>query len=265
MAFGETLKVLVQRCANAFGYRIEKCTDPVCAPIDVLDLVLTKVAAHRPDFFFVQIGANDGLTDDPLRQFVTKYHWHGVLVEPQPQVFQQLLTSYEQEKQLSFENAAIADKDGTAQLFVADHRDATANLTVFASLKKDALIRGLKNPKASGVQVQVQALDVPALSVKTLLSKHQITNIDLLLTDVQGYDSEVVEQFLACGVKPTIIHFEHCHTARATLERLYRKLFENGYRFNGLQIDTLCYLPSRCSGSGERLLAAAEEREMFAD
>ena len=40
-------------------------------------------------------------------------------------------------------------------------------------------------------------VEVPALSVQTLLAKHRITKIDLLLTDVQGYDPEVVEQFLA--------------------------------------------------------------------
>jgi FkbM family methyltransferase len=244
MAFGGKLKAFVQRCVNVFGYRIEKLKDAVKAPIDVLDLLLTKLSAERPDFFFVQIGANNGLTDDPLRQFVTKYHWHGVLVEPQPQVFQQLLKNYEVEKQLAFENAAIADKDGTARLFVADHQHETADLTVFASLKKDALIRGLDNPKAAGVQVQVHEVEVPALSVQTLLAKHRITKIDLLLTDVQGYDGEVVEQVLACGVKPTIIHFEHCHTARPALDALYRKLVEHGYRFNELEIDALCYLPS---------------------
>src|SRR3979490_1393094 len=244
MALGGKLKALIQRCVNMFGYRIEKLRDTVKAPIDVLDLLLTKVSAERPDFFFVQIGANNGLTDDPLRQFVTKYHWHGVLVEPQPRVLQQLLKNYEQEKQLAFENAAIADKDGTVRLFVADHRDETADLTVFASRKKDALIRGLYNPKAAGVQVQVQEVEVPALSVKTLLAKHGITKVDLLLTDVQGYDSEVVEQFLACEVKPTIIHFEHCHTARPALDALYRTLVEHGYRLNELEIDALCYLPA---------------------
>jgi len=244
VAFAGKLKAFVQRCVEVFGYRIERLKDTVKAPIDVLDLLLTKVSAERPDFFFVQIGANNGLTDDPIRQFVTKYHWHGVLVEPQPQVFQQLLKNYEQEKQLAFENIAISDKDGTVGLFVADHRDETANLTVFASLKKDALIRGLDNPKAAGVQVQVQEVEVPSLSVQTFLAKHRITKIDLLLTDVQGYDPEVVEQFLACGVKPTIIHFEHCHTARPALDALYGKLVEHGYRFNELEIDALCYLPS---------------------
>ncbi|MCU1247627.1 MAG: hypothetical protein JWQ49_656 [Edaphobacter sp.] len=127
----------------------------------MLDLLLTKVSAERPDVFFVQIGANNGLTDDPILQFVTKYHWHGVLVEPQPQVFQQLLKNYEQEKQPTFENAAIADQNGTARLFVADHGDENADLTVFASLKKDALIRGLDNPQAAGVEVQVQEVEVP--------------------------------------------------------------------------------------------------------
>jgi FkbM family methyltransferase len=200
MAFGRKLKAFVQRCVNVFGYRIEKHhKDPVKAPIDLLDLLLTKVSAERPDFFFVQIGANNGLTDDPVRHLVIKHRWRGVLVEPQPQVFQQLLKNYEVEKQLAFENAAIADKDGTARLFVADHQDETADLTVFASLKKDALIRGLDNPKAAGVQVQVHEVEVPALSVQTLLAKHRITKIDLLLTDVQGYDGEVVEQFWPAG------------------------------------------------------------------
>lgn len=139
MVFEGELKAFVQRCVKMFGYRIEKVRDTLIAPIDLLDLLRTKVSPERPDFFFVQIGANNGLTDDPLRQFVTKHHWHGVLVEPQPQVFQQLLKNYEQEKQLAFENAAIADKDGTVRLFVADHRDDTADLTVFASLKKGDL------------------------------------------------------------------------------------------------------------------------------
>ena len=243
------LKSSVQSCVNVFGYRVEKLRNTVKAPIDVLDLLLTKISADRPDFFFVQIGANNGMTDDPIRQFVTRYHWRGLLVEPQPQVFQHLLKNYEDEKQLTFENAAIADHDGTARLFVADHQDETADLTVFASLKRDALIRGLDNPKAAGVQVQVKEVEVPTLSVQTLVAKHRITKIDLLQTDVQGYDREVVEQFLASGTKPTIIQFEHCHTSRLALDALYRKLVKHGYRFNELEIDTLCYLPLASHGN----------------
>jgi FkbM family methyltransferase len=242
MAFGGKLKSLVQRCVNVFASK--SSSTPSKRPLTCWISCSLKYQRSGQIFSLSRIGANNGLTDDPLRQFVTKYHWHGVLVEPQPQVFQQLLKDYEPEKQLAFANAAIADKDGTARLFVADHGDETADLTVFASRKKDALIRGLDNPKAAGVQVQVQEVEVPALSVQTLLAKHRITKIDLLLTDLQGYDGEVVEQVLACGVKPTIIHFEHCHTARPALDAIYRKLVEHGYRLNELEIDALCYLPS---------------------
>ena len=243
MTFGGILKALAQRCIKPFGYRFERLRDTVEAPIDILDLLLTKISAERTDFFFVQIGANDGVTDDPIRQLVTKYHWHGVLVEPQPQVFRQLLKNYGREKQLVFENSAIADQDGVVRLFVADHQDETANLTVFASLKKEELISGLDNPKAAGVKVQVQEIELPALSVQTLLAKHRITKIDLLLTDVQGYDREIVEQFLVCGVKPTIIHFEHSHMTRPALDALYRELVKHGYRFTELDSDSVCYLP----------------------
>ena len=60
MTFRGKLKAFVQRCVNVFGYRIEKLRDTVNAPIDVLDLLLAKVSAARPDFFFVQIGPTRG-------------------------------------------------------------------------------------------------------------------------------------------------------------------------------------------------------------
>lgn len=242
MAFGK-LKVLAQRCTNAFGYRVERLRERVEAPIDILDLLLTRLSAERPDFFFVQVGANDGLTDDPIRQYVTRYHWRGLLVEPQPGVFQALLRNYEGEKQLAFENAAVAGEDGTITMFVADHQHETANLTVFASLKKVALVRGLGSRKAAGVRVQVKEVAVPALSVRTLLARHGVSAVDLLQTDVQGYDREVVEQFLAAGVKPTVLHFEHCHTPRPALLALYRRLVKEGYRFHEMEYDTVAYLP----------------------
>lgn len=53
------LRVFVQRFVNKFGYKIEKLRHPISAPIDVFDLVVHKLVTTVPDFFFVQIGAND--------------------------------------------------------------------------------------------------------------------------------------------------------------------------------------------------------------
>lgn len=43
---------------------------------------LESYSLNRPDFFFVQIGANDGRLDDPLRDSILRHNWRGVLVEP---------------------------------------------------------------------------------------------------------------------------------------------------------------------------------------
>jgi FkbM family methyltransferase len=237
------LKAFIQRLFNRLGYKIEKLRRPVDAPIEVFDLLMYKLAREVPDFFFVQIGANDGVTHDPIRAYVTQHHWRGLLVEPQPQVFQRLLENYREEKQLLFEQAAIADKDGTVKFFVAEELPAsTNNLTVFSSLKKDVLARCLPAGGASAVP-KMKAIDVPALSVQSLLARHHITKIDLLQIDTQGYDCEIVRQFLSSPWRPTVIHFEHYHTGLDDLHACYLSLAAEGYRLATMEIDTVAYRP----------------------
>jgi FkbM family methyltransferase len=239
-------KLFLQRLANRFGYKIEKLRQTVNAPIDVFDLLMYKLAATVPDFFFVQIGANDGITDDPIREYVTKYHWRGLLVEPQAEVFQRLLNNYGDEKQLSFENAVIADRDGVSKFFVAAEPAAPGkSLTVFSSLDKAILARCLPPAGAGKVTsdaAQMKEIEVPGLSVKSLLAKHDITKIDLLQIDTQGFDCQIVKQFLSSPIRPTVINFEHYHTGPDDLLNCYRLLADSGYRLAPLEIDTVAYM-----------------------
>ncbi len=45
---------------------------------------LSLLARKYKDLHFIQIGANDGVTNDPIHDLVKSYHWKGVLVEPLP-------------------------------------------------------------------------------------------------------------------------------------------------------------------------------------
>jgi len=47
-----------------------------------------------PDLAFIQIGAFDGMTADPLRKYIEKYGWRGVLVEPQARAANKLRELY---------------------------------------------------------------------------------------------------------------------------------------------------------------------------
>ena len=44
----------------------------------------------KDDFFFIQVGANDGVMCDPIRQFIVKHSWGCILVEPVPDYFELL-------------------------------------------------------------------------------------------------------------------------------------------------------------------------------
>src|SRR5688500_19325979 len=64
------------------------------------------------DFFFVQIGSNDGKTGDPLYEYIKECKWKGILVEPVPYLFEKLKQTYRGFEGLLFENSAIDTKDG---------------------------------------------------------------------------------------------------------------------------------------------------------
>ena len=85
------------------------------------DVMIDFVQAHlgKPpgEFFFVQIGAFDGVTADPIYHLVRRYGWRGVLVEPQVEAFERLKQNYSGQPHLQFFNVAIGTKDGEISLF----------------------------------------------------------------------------------------------------------------------------------------------------
>lgn len=90
-----------------------------------------------PDFFFVQIGANDGLRNDPIHHYVRKYGWKGILVEPQSKVFSSLVKNYEGHSGLIFENVAIGEEDGEIELFTIDAEEAQEWHNLIATVRPE--------------------------------------------------------------------------------------------------------------------------------
>ena len=85
-----------------------------CFSKDDLDKIFRRLGR---DTFFVHVGANDGLIDDPIQAYVKELGWSGLLIEPMPDIFEQLKTNYSNCKGLSFENLAVTDYDGTIEMF----------------------------------------------------------------------------------------------------------------------------------------------------
>lgn len=188
-----------------------------------------------PDFFFVQVGANDGLADDPIQTLIRRYHWKGILLEPQPTAYKDLLVNYHGEDQPVIENAALAPADRTMTLWTIP---GSSGLATFDQSLAHSYAK-LGEP----IDISVKAISVPSL-----LAKYQIKDIDLLQVDTEGYDFEVIKMFLTeASVRPKLINYEYIHLStkdrRACIELLGRlgyKMIRAGAEGN----DTIAYLPS---------------------
>ncbi|MBD3882591.1 FkbM family methyltransferase [Phormidium tenue FACHB-886] len=247
------LRHKIQTVANTFGYKISKVHPAREFPlIDVLSLVMLDQMRHNPHPFFVQIGAHDGQSSDPIYQLVKHYHWQGLLVEPQPNAFQILMKTYGDEPQLQFENAAIASADGTATLYRV--RETEVDLPHWyyqiASLSRDKVVDVLerwktleKDPRVpADIADWIEELPIPALSVRTLLSKHQVERIDLLVIDTMGFDFEILKMFPFELIKPAVIHFEHNHLSSNDQAACLELLIAQGYSLAKVAVDTIAYL-----------------------
>jgi hypothetical protein len=84
-----TMKKFLSSLLLKFNYRILK-TDTVM----FFEPFLQKHLQHQRGFFFVPIGANDGIFCDSLFEFVTKNRLRGLVVEPLNDLFAQLKKKY---------------------------------------------------------------------------------------------------------------------------------------------------------------------------
>jgi hypothetical protein len=76
------------------------------------------VRSKKAQIFFLQIGAMDGVSfNDPIHAYVKVNGWHGILVEPLPDMMEQLKATYANYSGLAFETVAITDCEETRTLY----------------------------------------------------------------------------------------------------------------------------------------------------
>lgn len=233
----QLIKSVVQSSLKSLGYEM-RCTRYI--PQTMLDTslavelnfrhVVTELMhrCNRTQLIFMQIGAFDGVSCDPLREFVLKYNWQGVLVEPQPSAFSKLLTNYEACAGLIFKNCAVAKTSGQVDLFVVQGDDLPAWCGGLAGFSRESIEK--HEPFAPGISQRIVALKVPTVPFNDLLCALPAP-LDLLQTDTEGFDAELLDMFPFETHRPKLIHFERKHLSAQILDSCLQKLARFGYRF----------------------------------
>lgn len=202
---------------------------------DALDSALPRVT-------FVQIGANDGVWNDPIEPYLRGEKWRGVLVEPVPYVFARLKARYGSRQNFILENCAIAESDGTRTFYSvrewegdeASHASAIGSFSLVHVLKHAANVPDFTK--------RIQLTQVPCLTLRTLFAKHHITQLDALVMDAEGYDGAIVQNIPFDIVRPAVIFFEHKHLDSATREQCRTLLTQHDYLLFERHSNTLAFL-----------------------
>jgi FkbM family methyltransferase len=198
---------------------------------DESDQLIALFADIFPDAFVVQIGANDGTAGDPLVEGFRTTRWSGLLVEPVPYLYEMLVTRYRDRPGIQMECAAISTRDGEAPLYrLRSIPGQTPEwFNQLASLDREVLLKHRSSiPEIDSLLVEER---VPTVRLDTLLARHGISRIDLLVIDAEGHDLEILRTLDLTCFKPTLLMFEHQHLSEDDKQAAYALLKMAGYDF----------------------------------
>jgi FkbM family methyltransferase len=206
-----------------------------------LDKVIMQHASNTDRFFFIEIGSNDGMIHDPLYQYVGKYKWTGILVEPVSCYFNRLKRNYSNSDKLIFENVAISDKVEIREFYRIEEISYLPTWCKgLGSFYRDILLK--HKWVIPDIEDYIVEEKVQCISFQMLLEKHGVSTIDLLMIDTEGYDYEIIKQIDFKGLKPNIIMYEHKHLRQPERKDCKSLLRSNGYLLTRFLSNTLAYL-----------------------
>jgi len=184
----------------------------------------------------LQIGAFDGVSNDPVSDFIRQGKMRAILVEPVESNFQKLKKAYQGIDRVSFVQAAITHEDGNVTMYRVKEIGRWQNdkwVGQIASFDRDHLLKfGVRHD-------EVEEVTVTAISLSSLLNRFNLQSVGFLQVDTEGFDAEVVSMSLKLPVPPSFINFEHSHLNTKKAVCLVRELEHIGYSWIHSSYDTL--------------------------
>ena len=197
-----------------------------------LELLLQACLKKNGNLFFIQIGANDGIRFDPIYEFVksNRRKVGGIVLEPLRDFFEELKFNYGKCPNILPLNVAIHNSRKMISIYRVDPK----RLDDMPDWYKGTASFNIDHFKLSGISPDlIVKEEVECLSLNEMLDKYQVSKVDLLQIDAEGYDSEIILDIDFKIFKPLIIHFEHgLSTGIMAKEKFYAihdVLHKNGY------------------------------------
>jgi len=176
------------------------------------------------DIYFIQIGSNCGTDEcaicgEPIWKDCRKNHWKGIVIEPNPYVFGDLIQNYLWNPGVRALQIAVADRNGLCNFYIPKkNRKAEIASLSRRHLRKHNVKKNIK-------------VTVLGVTLKRLWEMVNPPKVDILHIDVEGYDHRIIlsTDFDKLIPKPKYILYEHEHIPHNKKIPLMKHLEKYGY------------------------------------
>jgi FkbM family methyltransferase len=142
--------------------------------------------------FIIDVGASEGHYNSNSMPLILEMSWCGILLEPMPIQFKQLMTRYQDIDDIQCINAVLCDNDSIVDMFIhPNDGDGTT-----AGNHGSSLIKMARN------KIVVK---VPSISYESLNSLRNLRDVGILSIDTEGYDFDILRGLLPLGLPAVII------------------------------------------------------------
>ena len=239
----------LKKIIGAIGYKLfdknsvktERIVDQISYNAgDFLKILIKKKKIKK----IIQVGANDGQSDDFLSKSFTQ-DLQAILIEPIEDAFNNLKKNYKIFPKVQCLNIAVDIKSDKKNIYSVNpkyysyYKDKYQQksvdwLTVLSSFSREHL-------KKHGVQEKhIIAKSIECKTFNQIINTYNYHDLDLLIVDTEGYDYTLVNNFIEIvKIKPMII-FEWIHCNEKEIKKLLLKLKSNNYNFFKTGRDLIC-------------------------
>lgn len=191
---------------------------------------LAKELVDTENFFFIQIGANDGIRADESYDFITRNNLKGIVVEPLSDMYEKLCSNYIDYPEIKKINKAIHSSEKKMSLYrIKADAQVPDWCHGIASFDKNHLLGGKR--KIPDIEKYIIEESVDCISLDELFAENDIEEISFLQIDTEGYDYEIIKMIDFEKYKPHIIRYECCTLSKLDNQACIEMLFQNGYKF----------------------------------
>lgn len=150
--------------------------------------------------FFIEAGANDGVSQSNTAMYEFDYNWSGLLIEPN---FKKYLDCKKIRTKSLVENYALVSsnyKDDyvSGNFSTTDPTESLMSMVIDDGDYNDDNLFYCRNIKKSNFEI----VKVPSITIDKLIQKHKITKIDFFSLDVEGYEISVLNGMDFSFIRP---------------------------------------------------------------